>query len=167
MTVPAGRPPVAREMTRLCWVLTVLFAAATAVLVYLFVIRGQTVPASDGRTAILLAPGERDLVLGEMRDFLVALQEITRGVVDQDATAVATAARRVGAAAQHAVPASLVGKLPIEFKRLGFDTHGRFDQLALDTEQMGDTANVLAGLAMLMQNCTACHAAYRIDLERP
>jgi hypothetical protein len=152
---------------RLCWLLTLVFAVATAVLVYEFVIRGETVPASDGRTAILLAPGERDLVLSEMRAFLVALQEITQGVVDQDPTAVVTAARRVGAAAQHEVPASLVGKLPIEFKRLGFDTHGRFDQLALDTAQMGDTADVLADLAVLMQNCTACHATYRIDLEQP
>lgn len=154
-------------MTRLCWVLTLLFAAATAVLVYLFVIRGQTVPASDGRTAILLAPGERDLVLAEMRGFLVALQEITQGVVEDDPAAVVAAARRVGVAAQHTVPAGLVGKLPIEFKRLGFDTHGRFDQLALDTGQMGDTAHVLADLTALMQNCTACHAVYRIDLERP
>ena len=155
------------RVRRLCWLLTLVFAAATAALVYLFVIRGATLPASDGRTAILLAPGERDLVLGEMRMFLVALQEITQAVVDQDAAAAAAAARRVGAAAQQGVPASLVGKLPIAFKRLGFDTHSRFDRLALDAEQLGDPGQALTDLATLMQNCTACHAAYRIDLERP
>ena len=63
------------------------------------------------------------------------------------------------------MPASLIGKLPIAFKKLGFDTHDRFDQLALNTEQLGDTGNVLPELAQLMQNCVACHAAYRIDLE--
>jgi hypothetical protein len=150
-------------MKRLCCVLTVVLAVVTSALVYLFVIRGETVPASDGRTAILLTPGERDLVLAEMRGFLVALQRISQGIVDQDPGAAAVAARRVGAAAQQEVPAGLVGKLPIEFKRLGFDTHARFDQLALNVEQFGDTAQALPELTALMNNCTACHAAYRID----
>lgn len=154
-------------MKRFCCVLALLFLAATAVLVYVFVVRGETTPASDGRTAILLAPGERDLVLAEMRGFLVAVQGITQAVADQDPAAVAAAARQVGAAAQEGVPASLVGKLPLDFKRLGFDTHSRFDQLALNAEQFEDTSPVLPELATLMGNCVACHAAYRIDLERP
>ncbi len=154
-------------MKRFCCLLALLFAIAASVLVYLFVIRGETLPASDGRTAILLAPGERDLVLAEMRGFLVAVQGIAQGVADQDPTAVASAARQVGAAAQQGVPASLVGKLPLDFKRLGFDTHNRFDQLGLNAEQFGDTSQVLPELATLMNNCVACHAAYRIDMERP
>ena len=77
-----------------------------------------------------LAPAERDLVLTEMRGFLAAVQSITEGVVNEDPAAVAAAARSAGAPAQHSVPAGLVGKLPLAFKRLGFDTHGRFDQLA-------------------------------------
>lgn len=154
-------------MCRLCWLLSAVLLVATLVLLYLFVIQGKTVPASEGRTAILLAPGERDLVLGEMRGFLIAVQQITQAAVDQDTAAAVAAARQVGRAAQQDVPASLVGKLPIEFKRLGFDTHSRFDQLALDTEQFGDTAQLLPGLSALLNNCTACHAAYRIDLELP
>ncbi len=152
-------------MVRLCWVLSFVFAATTVALVYLFVIRGATVPASDGRLAIVVTPGERDLVLGEMRGFLIAVQGISQAIVDQDAAAVVQAARAVGAAAQQGVPGSLVGKLPLEFKRLGFDTHARFDQLALNAEQFGDTSQVLPELATLLQNCTACHAAYRIDPE--
>jgi cytochrome c556 len=57
-----------------------------------------------------------------------------------------------------------MGKLPMEFKQLGFDTHTKFDQLALDAEQMGDKDQVLEQVGKLMQNCVACHAAYRIDL---
>jgi hypothetical protein len=150
-------------MRRLCCSLAALFALATLTMLYLFVIEGDTLPASDGRTAILLPAGERDLVLEEMRAFLVAVQEVTEAVADEDAAAVAAAARRVGQAAQQEVPASLVGRLPIGFKRLGFDTHARFDQLALDAEQFGDTTAASAALAGLMQNCVACHAAYRID----
>ena len=154
-------------MKRICCVSAVLFLVATLTLVYLFVIRGQTVPASDGRTAILLAPGERDLVLGEMRGFLVALQTISQAIVDEDTATAVKAARKVGAATQQEVPASLVGKLPLEFKQLGFDTHTRFDQLALNMEQFGDTSEALPELATLMGNCTACHAVYRFDLEHP
>lgn len=154
-------------MNRLCCLLTLVFVLATAALIYLFVIRGETVPASDGRTAVLMTPGERDLVLSEMRDFLLALQTISQAVVDEDTASVVMAARRVGGAAQKGVPASLAGRLPLEFKRLGFDTHSRFDQLALNAEQFGDTSQVLPELATLMQNCTACHAAYRIDPALP
>ena len=152
-------------MRRLCWFVTVVFAATSLSLAYVFLIRGTTVPASDGRTAILLAAGERDLVLAEMRGFLVAVQQITAAVARDDVAGVGTAARRVGTAARHGVPASLIGKLPVEFKALGFDTHQGFDQLAMDAEQLGDTGTVLAALANLMNNCIGCHAAYRIDLE--
>jgi type II secretory pathway component PulM len=154
-------------MTRLCWPLAGLLALVVLAMLYLFVVRGQTAPASDGRTAILLAPAERDLVLAEMRGFLEAVQGITQAVADQDADAAAAAARKVGAAAQQAVPTSLVGKLPLAFKRLGFDTHQRFDQLALDAAAFGDTDPVMPALATLMRNCTACHASFRFELESP
>lgn len=152
-------------MQRVCWFLTLIFAAASLVLAYVFLIRGATAPASDGRTAVLMSPGERDLVLAEMRGFLEAVQRITAAVSRDDAAAVTAAAWRVGAAAQRGVPASLAGKLPVEFKTLGFDTHERFDQLAMDAEQFGDTGVVLPAFAELMNNCVGCHAVYRIDLE--
>ena len=152
-------------MCKLCWMLTLMFALLSAGLAYTFLIRGETLPASDGRTAILLAPGERDLVLSEMRGFLSAVQTITQASVEQDVGRAVAAARQVGMANQQAVPASLVAKLPLAFKRLGFDTHSRFDQLALNAEQFEDATAVLPELAELMQNCVACHAAYRIDPE--
>ncbi|HID48188.1 MAG TPA: hypothetical protein EYP40_00985, partial [Chromatiales bacterium] len=41
----------------------------------------------------------------------------------------------------------------------------QFDQLALDAEQLGDPAHALAQLSTLMQNCVACHAVYRIEVD--
>jgi hypothetical protein len=154
-------------MRRICCNAAAILLVAILVLAYLVVVRGQTTPASDGRTAILLAPEERDLVLGEMRGFLVAVQTISQAIVDEDVVAAVEAARRVGTATRQEVPASLFGKLPLEFKQLGFDTHARFDQLALNTEQLGDASVALAELATLLSNCTACHAAFRFDLENP
>ncbi len=152
---------------RLCWTLTALLALALAATLYLFLVRGSVAPASDGRTAILLAPAERDLVLTEMRAFLQATQTVLVSANKGDLPAAVAAARAVGAAAQQAVPVSLMGKLPLGFKQLGFDTHSRFDRLALDAQDLGDPAQTLSALGELMSNCVGCHAAFRIDATQP
>ena len=45
---------------------------------YVFVIRGSVAVSDDGRTAIVISAGERDLVLAEMRGFLESLEAITK-----------------------------------------------------------------------------------------
>ena len=150
-------------MCKTCWILVALLAALCAGLAYVFVFHGKVETAPDGRTAILLQPAERDLVLAEMRVFLESVQQINAAIAAGDMQQVASAARRSGRGAQQAVPGSLIGKLPLPFKRLGFDTHGKFDQLALDAEQLGDPDHALAQLGTLMQNCVSCHAAYRLE----
>jgi hypothetical protein len=152
---------------RLCWTLTALLALALTATLYIFLVRGSVAPGSDGRTAIVLDPSERDLVLAEMRAFLQATQGVLVGATKGDLAAASTAARGVGAAAQRGVPASLMGKLPLGFKQLGFDTHSRFDQLALDAESLGDANQTLTALGELMSNCVACHVAFRIDAAQP
>ena len=62
------------------------------------------------------------------------------------------------------MPGSLVAKSPIGFKKLGFDTHARFDQLAMDVESMADSDVALAQLAELTKNCVACHEIYKISI---
>ena len=148
---------------KLILVALIISLLVIAIMTYKFIISGETVLASDGRQALLLEPAERDLVLGEMRLFLQTVQQITQGVTDNNLEQVVSAAKQVGAAAQQAVPGSLIKKLPLEFKKLGFDTHSKFDQLALDAEQFGDTQVVLEQLSGLMTNCVACHEIYRID----
>ena len=150
-------------MCKLCWTMSLILLLITGGLAWKFLIQGETVTATDGRQALLLEPAERDLVLAEMRAFLASVQSIVQGVQEKDMDDVARAARHVGAAAQGEVPGSLIGKLPLSFKKLGFDTHRQFDQLALDAEQLGDPDHTLEQLAGLMRNCVACHAAYRID----
>jgi hypothetical protein len=138
-------------------------ALALGIAAYLFVIRGSVAPASDGRTAILMEPAERDLVLAEMRAFLQSTQSILASVSTGELGPAAFAARQVGASARQGIPASLLGKLPLQFKTLGLDTHRRFDQLALNAEQMGDPEQTVHELGELLANCVGCHAAYRID----
>ncbi len=146
---PPCRYPFPRTLTlnKICCLGAAVLAAAVLLLVYKFLWLGETLEASDGRSAIVLSTAERNLVLSEMRAFLQAVQQIVAAAQDGDNAAVALAARRVGAAAQQSVPAGLVGKLPGEFKLLGFDTHRKFDALALDAEQLGDPSHSLAQLA--------------------
>lgn len=152
-------------MCRLSWFLVFILLLALLSMAYMFIYKGSVESATDGRTAILLTAPERDLVLTEMRTFLASVQGITQGIGEQNMESVSKAAREVGAAAQQAMPGSLVGKLPLAFKKLGFDTHRRFDALALDAEQLGDGEHSLGQLSELMKNCVACHASYRFTIE--
>ncbi len=150
-------------MCKVCWILVLIFAVISGGLAYTFLIKGETIAASDGRKALQLEAGERDLVLGEMRQFLEAVQIIVAAGED-DMENVVKAARKVGFAAQQGVPASLMKKLPLDFKKLGMGTHKAFDQLAIDAKDLGDKQQVIEQLGQLMNNCVACHKLYRIDL---
>ncbi|RLA24007.1 MAG: hypothetical protein DRQ61_02195 [Gammaproteobacteria bacterium] len=151
-------------MCKSCWAIVVILLLLIGGGVYKFMFQGAVEQSSDGRTAILLDEGERALVLSEMRAFLATAQQITAAITNDDLETVATSARAVGHAAQQAVPGTLMGKLPMPFKRMGMDTHTKFDELAADAEQLGDGNHALGQLSTLMQNCVACHAAYRIEL---
>ena len=150
-------------MCKACWAVVVILLVMLTGTMYKFMIQGSTTKSSDNRVAIQLTPGEKDLVLAEMRAFLVSVQQISAGVASKDMEQIATSARKVGRAAQRAVPGSLMGKLPLAFKQLGRDTHEKFDLLALDAEQLEDENHSLAQLGVLLQNCVACHATYRLE----
>ena len=150
-------------MSKKCFGIVVLLFLVIAGGIYKFIFQGSVSVNADGRTAIHLNYIERDLVLAEMRAFLTSVQQITKGISENDMKLVADYARKVGRAAQGEVPGTLMAKLPMQFKQLGFDTHTKFDQLAMDTDDLGDSNHALSQLSILMQNCVSCHAAYRID----
>ncbi|MCU7920844.1 MAG: hypothetical protein KZQ88_08030 [Candidatus Thiodiazotropha sp. (ex Dulcina madagascariensis)] len=150
--------------SKFCCITTMLLLLLSLAMAYKFLWQGEVAPASDGRTAILMPASERDLVLKEMRGFLQAVQTILSATQEEAMQRVVESARQAGMVAREGMPGSLVGRLPAGFKKLGFDTHRRFDNLALDAEQLGDPQHSLQQLAELMANCVTCHAAYRIDL---
>ena len=153
-------------MCKICWSIVAVLLIITSGIAYKFIIQGEVVLADDNRTAIQLNKAERDLVLSEMRIFLESVQQITRGISEDDLELASTSARKSGRSAQIAVPGSLIGKLPLGFKKLGFDTHAKFDELALDAEQLGDRDHTLAQLSALLENCVSCHTAFRFELEK-
>jgi len=152
-------------MCKVCWSITGILLVVIIGMGYKFIIQGDVTQLDDNRVAIQLTNGERELVLSEMRIFLLSIQQITSGISNDDMALAADSARKSGRNAQIAVPGTLIGKLPIGFKKLGFDTHAKFDELALDAEQLGDSSHTLSQLNSLLENCVSCHAAYRFEIE--
>jgi len=152
-------------MNKLLFIIIIILLAIITFGGYKFIIQGSSTSV-DGRTTIHLSDSERYLILEEMRGFLTSTQQIVAAIADDDLEKAAIAAKKVGRAAQAQVPASLMGKLPMAFKKLGFDTHTKFDQLALDAESLEDGSYTLEQLSQLMQNCIACHATYRLEIEK-
>ncbi|MDH5394364.1 MAG: hypothetical protein OEY11_14345 [Gammaproteobacteria bacterium] len=150
-------------MCKKCWIVVSLLLLLIAGAGYQFMIAGDNASSPDGRIAIPLSPAEKDLVLTEMRSFLNALQQISSGISEADFKLISEQARLLGSAAQQGVPISLMGKLPLSFKKLGFDTHQKFDLLAMDAEQLQDKEHTLKQMSTLMSNCVSCHAAYKIE----
>jgi hypothetical protein len=147
------------------WGLSAVLALALGAGVYKVLSPSGLTVEADGRTAVLLLPAERNLVLAEMRGLLEAVQAITVAALDGDMDAVTATASRVGMAAAQGESAQMLGKLPLAFMKLGMSTHKGFDDLADLAREGGDGPQVLRQMGQLMLNCTSCHAGYRIGIE--
>ncbi len=117
----------------------------------------------DTRTKLILPADERHLVLGEMRNFIIAIHDITTAVAIDDMDAVAKAARRMGSAASGEIPPRVAAKLPAPFKQLAGRVHATFDMIAMDAEDIGDAMHTIEQLSALTNHCIACHAIYQIE----
>ncbi|MEW8256931.1 MAG: hypothetical protein AB2747_21445 [Candidatus Thiodiazotropha taylori] len=116
-------------------------------------------------TAIYLTAVEREAVLSEMRGFVESTAGIVKGIADENMEMVTANARKSGKKAGAHMPHTLHKKLPASFKKLGSDTHRRFDELALDAEQLGDVGHALSQLGALLDNCVSCHSLFRIKVR--
>jgi hypothetical protein len=119
----------------------------------------------DGRIIVYLTETEREAVFSEMRGFLESTESIVKAISEVNMQLAAESARKSGRAAGAHMPKTLHRKLPDSFKTLGSDTHRRFDELALDAEQLGDEGHSLSQLGAILGNCVSCHASFRIEVE--
>ena len=81
--------------------------------------------------AIVLEPGERALVLREIRVFVAGIQRIDDALSREDMQDVAKASRAVGTSRTKEVPTAMMGKLPLAFKALALSVHCDFDTIAM------------------------------------
>lgn len=145
---------------KLSWSLVFILSIVVALLAYKFTV-GEVQPSDDGRQAVMLTKDERNALLLEMRTWLQSSQGILAAASEKDFAGVIRSAKESGMAAEADTPGSLFRKIPIEMKKLGFDTRGKFDDIAADAEQYKDSSRIVSKLSIAMNNCIACHAMYR------
>lgn len=150
------------KLSKLALFSLALWLATVAAFAWFFV-RGNTAAGTDGRTAIVLAPAERDLVLGEMRLLLTATHGILQGVNANDMKQVAAAARSAGMGAAVDVNPALMAKLPLPFKELGMSVHHRMDNIAAAAEAGKPASEIMGMLTDTMSSCIACHASWQLQ----
>ncbi len=148
------------------WGTLVLWVITVGVMVALFV-QGHTRPGTDGRTEIILAPAERDLVLAEMRQLLKAVHGVVTvlGSQDQNLKAAEGAARAAGMAMAADVNPAVMLKLPLAFKQMGMSIHKDMDHLADGIAQGESSVQVLNRLSSMTARCTTCHDMYRFSTK--
>jgi cytochrome c556 len=134
-----------------------------------FFVQGWTTEGTDGRTEIVLASTERDLILAEMRMLLKAVHGVVTGLAGQDQEAnraqIEQAARSAGMGMAEDVNPVLMGKLPLPFKQMGMSIHHDMDALADAVVHKETPQQILQRLSNMTARCTACHDMYRFAAE--
>ena len=143
-----------------------LWVLMMGVMVGLFV-QGHTRPGTDGRTEIVLAPTERDLILAEMRQLLKAVHGVVTvlGSPDQNLKVAEGAARAAGMAMAADVNPAVMLKLPLAFKQMGMSIHKDMDHLADGIAQGESSVQILHRLSSMTARCTTCHDMYRFSTQ--
>ena len=142
------------------WVLTVgLFS--------FFFVRGTTSVSTDQRRSVNLSPVEKDLVLGEMRTMLKAINGMLGALSDGDMSKAADAATSAGMAMAVDTSPILMAKLPLDFKELGMGTHKAFDDLSSEIKRGATLPQVLVKMHQITNRCIACHEANRLGSINP
>jgi hypothetical protein len=135
-----------------------------------FFVQGWTTQGRDGRMQIVLAPTERDLILGEMRILLKAVHGVVTGLAAQnqeaDRAQIEQAARSAGMAMAADVNPALMAKLPLPFKQMGMSIHKDMDAIADAIVQKETPQQILQRLSSMTARCTTCHDLYRFSAER-
>lgn len=151
------------RMTLMLWIVTIVMAGW-------FFVQGWTMPGTDGRMQIVLAPAERDLILGEMRMFLKAVHGMVTGLAGQeqeaDRTQVEQAARSAGMGMAADVNPALMAKLPLPFKQMGMSIHRDMDALADAVVRKENPQQILQRLSSMTARCTTCHDLYRFGVDK-
>lgn len=140
----------------------VLWVVTAGVFGYFF-LHGWTSQSADRRTAIHLAPAERDLVLSEMRQMLHSVHNLVTGLSANDAKIMEQAARASGMGMAADVNPMLIAKLPLAFKEQGMSVHRDFDALADHIAKGADQATLLREFTGITARCVGCHTAYRLQ----
>jgi len=125
------------------------------------------VAAKDARQLVKFPAEMREHTLANMRDHLLALQEIQSALAKSEyERAAETAERRLGMSSLALHGAHEVSKfMPRGMQDAGTAMHrsaSRFGVTARDAAVTGDVRPALGALSEVMGACVACHSGYRL-----
>lgn len=123
--------------------------------------------AADQRQKVDLPPMMRDHMLANMRDHLLALEQITTRLAGGDYDRAADIAEnRLGMSSLDSHGAAHIARfMPEGMAAIGSGMHraaSRFAIAARDAGVDGGLAPAFGALSEVMRQCVACHAAYRV-----
>ena len=121
----------------------------------------------DSRIAVEMPAMMQDHTRANMRDHLLAINEIQRLLADGKYDAAADIAeRRLGMSSLEAHGAShLAGFMPQGMQDIGTAMHQAASRFAVTAQEAGvtrDLPRALGALSRVTMQCVACHAAYRL-----
>jgi len=114
----------------------------------------------DARAPVPLLPMMAQHQKQNMRDHLLAVQEIVAAVASDDFAAVERAARRIGSSETMGQMCSHMGAGAPGFTEQALGFHRRADEITA-AARARDRRRVLAELGTTLQTCTSCHAAWK------
>ena len=120
----------------------------------------QALDAMDTRAPVPLLPRMAHHQKQNMRDHLVAVQEIVTAMTTDDFAAIERAAGRIGLSERMGQMCTHMGAGAPGFTDLALNFHRTADSIAAAARR-GDRAAVTGALGSTLQTCTGCHAAYR------
>ncbi|RUA31742.1 MAG: hypothetical protein DSY76_01130 [Bacteroidetes bacterium] len=145
----------------------VVFLGTTLILAYILLFTGTELVKlpNDTRTTVKYAPDLRELVMSEMRDYLVIMAEIQQGIAENNPDKIYEAASRQGQASIDETPARLLKLSPLACKQMGFRGHHLFQAIADSAKTNYNPKTTIKQMADLTNNCVACHATYKVVVE--
>ena len=122
---------------------------------------------ADSRQLVEFPEMMRDHMLENMRDHLLALTEIQHYLALEEYEKASTVAEnRLGMSSLGGHGASHMARfMPTAMQQIGTQMHkaaSRFATIVQEGGLEGSTPKIAEGLAVVMQQCVACHSSYRV-----
>lgn len=120
----------------------------------------QALERQDGRAGVPLLPLMAQHQKENMRDHLLAVQEVVAALAQQDFPGVERAARRLGYSEEMGRTCAHMGAGAPGFTEQALHFHHTADGVSAAARQQDATA-VLAALGATLHACNGCHAAFK------
>lgn len=120
----------------------------------------DTLDRMDTRAPVPLLPMMANHQKQNMRDHLVAVQQIVAAIATDDFAGIETAAGRIGFSEQMGQMCTHMGTGAPGFAEQALNFHHTADRIGAAARDR-DRARVLTELGATLQRCTSCHAAWK------